>query len=71
MYPDVINRQPPDPSEALDAKNPHYPPNKGRTGPLSAYDPAEMYLSDAQVEQRWDAAGGYMSEFARPGARES
>jgi hypothetical protein len=43
------------------------PPNKGQTGSPPAYDPAEIYLSDAQVEQRWGAASGYMSELRAQG----
>jgi hypothetical protein len=48
-------------------KNLIVPSGKEPGGPLPVYDPAETYLSDAQVEQRWGAADGYMSELRAQG----
>src|SRR6516164_1666854 len=32
-----------------------------------AYDPTESFLTDAQVEQRWNVVDGYMSELRAQG----
>jgi hypothetical protein len=32
-----------------------------------AYDPGETFLTDSQVEQRWNVAPGYMSELRAQG----
>jgi hypothetical protein len=43
------------------------PPGLGHNGGPPLYDPAETFFTDAQVEQRWNVAPGYMSELRAQG----
>jgi hypothetical protein len=48
-------------------KNLVLPPGIGHNEGPPPYDPAETFLTDAQVEKRWNVAAGYMSELRAQG----
>jgi hypothetical protein len=51
----------------LKSKTLNLPPDKTPSEDAPVHDPRETFLTDAQVEQRWNVASGYMSELRAQG----
>jgi hypothetical protein len=49
------------------SKTLNLPPDKSPSEDAPVHDPRETFLTDAQVEQRWNVASGYMSELRAQG----